>query len=183
MLCVLRVIFRPVLVFPNINQDRVAPIDLLPGFGRRNLRYLFLCLGDQSLKTIHVAASDYGRKGSTDPAGDDFSSIGIAASGNLWTPMKISVARILFLLVVVELFGSRPAPAKDLGWQPPKTWVFVVGVLSWKHSEMFGSFPVKNRRDDALVDFFKKSGVPDSRIVYLRDKEATQARIDTEFSG
>ena len=35
---------------------------------------------------------------------------------------------------------------------------------------MFGSFPVKNRRDAALVDFFKQSGVPDTQIVYLQDK-------------
>ena len=47
---------------------------------------------------------------------------------------------------------------------------------------MFGSFPVKNRRDAALVDFFKQSGVPESQIVYLQDKQATQQRIDSAFS-
>src|SRR4051812_38470393 len=73
---------------------------------------------------------------------------------------------------------STPVPAKDLGWQPEKTWLFVVGVLSWKHSDIYGSFPVKNRRDNLLVDFFKDRGVPGSQIVYLKDKEATQERID-----
>jgi hypothetical protein len=61
--------------------------------------------------------------------------------------------------------------------------VFAVGVLSWKNSDVYGSFPVKNRRDNALVDFFKQSGVPESQIVYLRDKETTQSRIDAAFSA
>jgi hypothetical protein len=93
--------------------------------------------------------------------------------------MKLSILRILFVLFVVSIVSPRPALAKDPDWQPQKTWVFVVGVLSWKHSEMFGSFPVKNRRDDAFVNFFRQSGVPASQIVYLQDKEATQQRIDS----
>src|SRR4051812_3741801 len=89
--------------------------------------------------------------------------------------------RTLLLVLVSLLSLCSPVPAKDLDWQPPKTWVFVVGVLSWKHSEMYGSFPVKNRRDNLLVDFFKDRGVPESQIVYLKDKQATQARIDAAF--
>lgn len=89
------------------------------------------------------------------------------------------VAAILLLLPIK---AAASAPARDLGWQPQKTWVFVVGVLSWKNSDMFGSFPVKNRRDAALVDFFKQTGVPDSQIVYLQDKKATQQRIDHAFA-
>lgn len=96
--------------------------------------------------------------------------------------MKIFFARGLSILVLLPFFTAVPAPAKDLGWEPPKTWVFVVGVLSWKHSDMFGSFPVKNRRDNMLVDFFKQSGVPESQIVYLQDKQATQRRIDNAFT-
>jgi hypothetical protein len=95
--------------------------------------------------------------------------------------MKISMAVCSFFLIVAV--APATASAKDLDWQPEKTWVFVVGVLSWKHSETFGSFPVKNRRDAALVDFFKQSGVPASQIVYLQDKEATQQRIDNAFTA
>jgi Caspase domain/RNA binding activity-knot of a chromodomain len=95
--------------------------------------------------------------------------------------MRISIARLLFIFLSLQTLPPG-ASAKDLGWQPQKTWVFVVGVLSWKHSETFGSFPVKNRRDNTLVDFFKQSGVPDSQIVYLQDKQATQARIDAAFT-
>jgi hypothetical protein len=86
------------------------------------------------------------------------------------------------LLLLIQLVAAPSASAAELGWQPQKTWLFVVGVLSWKNSEMFGSFPVENRRDAALVDFFKKSGVPDSQIVYLQDKKATQQRIDNAFA-
>jgi hypothetical protein len=89
--------------------------------------------------------------------------------------------RLFFLLLALSCISS-PAFAKDLGWQPQKTWVFAVGVLGWKHADVYGSFPVKNRRDKILVDFFKERGVPDSQIVYLQDKQATQTQIDTAFT-
>jgi hypothetical protein len=98
--------------------------------------------------------------------------------------MKISMVSLCsFIFVAFQFLAPTSAPAKNLGWQPEKTWVFVVGVLSWKHSETFGSFPVKNRRDAALVDFFKRSGVPASQIAYLQDKQATQERIDSSFTA
>lgn len=97
--------------------------------------------------------------------------------------MKLRVA-LCWIVLCWFLTGSpTPARAQQLGWQPEKTWVFVVGVLHWKHRDMFGSFPVKNRRDANLVDFFKQSGVPTARIIYLQDKQATQEQIDNAFSG
>jgi len=95
--------------------------------------------------------------------------------------MKRSIATIFVVSLLLQA-APRLALAKEPGWKAEKTWVFVVGVLSWKHSEMFGSFPVTNRRDNTLVDFFKERGVPDSQIVYLQDKQATQQRIDAAFS-
>lgn len=64
------------------------------------------------------------------------------------------------------------------GWQPERTWVFVVGTLEWKHEEMWDSFPKENRRDRELVKFFMREGVPPSQIVYLRDEQATERRIE-----
>jgi hypothetical protein len=96
--------------------------------------------------------------------------------------MKVQLALCSLALTFLQLLVPVPASAKDLGWRPEKTWVFAVGVLSWKHSEMFGSFPVKNRRDTTLVEFFKTTGVPESQIVYLQDTQATQQRIDTAFT-
>jgi hypothetical protein len=95
--------------------------------------------------------------------------------------MRIFIARSLLALFIFQLFPTA-ASAKALGWEPKKTWVFVVGVLSWKHSETFGSFPVNNRRDNALVSFFQQNRVPESQIVYLQDKQATQERIDRAFT-
>jgi hypothetical protein len=96
--------------------------------------------------------------------------------------MKTFFTRALLVLFLFSVSGARPASGRELGWQPQKTWVFAVGVLSWKHSEIYGSFPVKNRRDNALVDHFRERGVPDSQIVYLQDKQASQARIDAAFT-
>jgi Caspase domain/RNA binding activity-knot of a chromodomain len=100
--------------------------------------------------------------------------------GPMLSRIKISTALCAFTLLLPFL-SPQSSLAKEPGWQPEKTWVFVVGVLSWKNRDMFGSFPVKNRRDAALVDRFKQRGVPDSQIVYLQDKQATQQRIDREF--
>ncbi len=84
--------------------------------------------------------------------------------------MKIPLALCSFILLALQFFTPISVPAQNLGWQPEKTWVFVVGALNWKHRDMFGSFPVRNRRDAALVDFFKQRGVPETQIVYLQDK-------------
>src|SRR5438270_1187439 len=94
--------------------------------------------------------------------------------------MKLRV----FAIALCALFISTVDGAqKDLGWDPAHTWIFAVGVLHWKHSEMFGSFPVKERRDAEFVDFFKEHGVPAKQIVYLQDERATQQAIDAAFAG
>src|SRR6478735_9200568 len=96
--------------------------------------------------------------------------------------MKSVIASVLAALLILQISAARLSAAGEPGWQAEKTWVFAVGVLSWKHSETYGSFPVKNRRDNTFVDFFRQKGVPDSQIVYLQDKQATQKRIDSAFS-
>ncbi|MDQ2799439.1 MAG: hypothetical protein M3Y13_07335, partial [Armatimonadota bacterium] len=91
----------------------------------------------------------------------------------------------LALVMVLALPGLVPktSAAADLDWQPRHTWVFAVGTLSWKHKELFDSFPTENRRDAELVDLFRQRGVPDDQIVYLQDKHATQAAIDSAFAA
>src|SRR3954462_2414552 len=96
--------------------------------------------------------------------------------------MKTVIASVLSALVILQISAARLPAAGEPGWRLEKTWVFAVGVLSWKHSETFGSFPVKNRRDNTLVEFFQRNGVPESQIVYLQDKQATQERIDRAFT-
>lgn len=64
-----------------------------------------------------------------------------------------------------------------LGWSPKQTWVIVVGTLEWKYPDFFSPFPQENRRDAALVDFFRTQGVPQAQITHLVDSEATSKRI------
>lgn len=68
-------------------------------------------------------------------------------------------------------------------WNPETTWVFAVGLLEWEDSETFSPFPdaVDGRSDAQLVDFFRESGVPDDRIIYLQDGEATLEAIQESF--
>jgi hypothetical protein len=68
-----------------------------------------------------------------------------------------------------------------LGWDPQQTWVFAVGTLEWEHPDDFPPFPQQNRRDAALVEFFRAQGVPAAQIVYLQDRQATTRRIQQSF--
>lgn len=73
--------------------------------------------------------------------------------------------------------------APRLGWNPARTWVFVVGILEWQVPESFSPFPKQNRRDAALVAFFRDQGVPAEQLVYLQDAEATTRQIRRSFEA
>ena len=90
------------------------------------------------------------------------------------------------LLLALCAARSVPVLAQEGGgrdWEPRRTWVFVVGTLEWKHEEMWNSFPKKNRRDRELVEFFNAQGVPEAQVVYLRDREATERRIESTLTN
>lgn len=94
------------------------------------------------------------------------------------------VRRLACGLLACLLLSAQPAAAEEVPrWNPAKTRVFAVGLLEWQHPEMWPSFPaaMKNRRDEQLVHFFHQAGVPQDRIIYLKDAEATKARIVREF--
>jgi hypothetical protein len=90
---------------------------------------------------------------------------------------------VLAVLVSLLLLVVQSARAEEQGWQPEKTWVFVVGVLEWKHSDKYCSYPQKDRRDAQLVEFFKQRGVPAEQIVYLQDKQATLRGIQAALAA
>jgi hypothetical protein len=75
------------------------------------------------------------------------------------------------------------AQHQALGWNPEHTWIFVVGTLAWKHPKYFAPFPQEQRRDAALVAFFREQGVPAAQIVYLQDSEATTQRIQQSLEA
>jgi hypothetical protein len=94
------------------------------------------------------------------------------------------IGRLLASLAIVAL-GSASATAAEFrrDWSPAKTWVFVVGLLEWQHSDMWPSFPdcMVDRRDEQFVEFFRSAGVPSDQITYLQDSEATKHAIQTAF--
>ena len=81
-------------------------------------------------------------------------------------------------IFLFALLGSAWAVDPEVGWEPAKTWVMAVGVLEWNASDLYCSFPKAGRRDAALVQFFRDQGVPDSQIIFLKDKQATKSRIE-----
>lgn len=95
--------------------------------------------------------------------------------------MKFSFKNYV-LILFVSLVLSQFAAAQTAAWDPQRTWVFCVGLLEWKDSESFASFPKENRRDEILLKVLKNRGVPANQVVYLQDKAATTARIKSEFT-
>ena len=90
----------------------------------------------------------------------------------------------ILVVMMVSVFAVQRLDAKTkLDWNPEKTTVFVVGLLEWEHADIWGPFPEcqKDRRDKQLVEHFRDAGVPEERIVYLCDSEATKSRIQQAF--
>jgi hypothetical protein len=87
------------------------------------------------------------------------------------------------ILAAMFAQSARLEAKSKLDWDPERTSVFVVGVLTWEHGDIWSPFPecMKDRRDKQLVDYFREAGVPEERIVYLRDSQATKARIQQAF--
>lgn len=75
-----------------------------------------------------------------------------------------------------------PQPTR-LGWDPARTWAFVVGVLEWQHADVFASFPTENRRDAQLAALLRESGIPREQIAYLQDRKATTRGIQQAFEA
>jgi hypothetical protein len=87
----------------------------------------------------------------------------------------------LYLILLIALSQAAEAQDRQKSWDPHRTWVFMVGLLEWKDSESFESFPKEGRHDEILLSVLKKRGVPAGQIVYLQDRVATTARIKSEF--
>lgn len=94
--------------------------------------------------------------------------------------MKIRIIFILVLTFSALQFANAQSIAKP-AWEPQKTWVFMVGLVEWKDKEEFEPFPQEGRQDTVLLDLLKQRGVPQNQIVYLKDSQATTARIKAEF--
>ena len=175
-----RMAFAPIAFFPNIDQNRFPAFDLFSSVIRRDLRDVLLCLRDQFLKAIwlcHARASDWPCQHARHRR-----SPRLSASQYRLTSMKFRVT--LCSLSSVVSAGSPPsAQAEELGWQPEKTWVFVVGVC-------IGSIAtcsvLSRSRIAGTPPWSISSSKAESRttqVVYLQDKQATQKQIDSAFAA
>lgn len=97
--------------------------------------------------------------------------------------MSRACNRLFVVVIALFSFGTPLRAQTKLDWNPEETHVFVAGLLEWKRSDLYGSFPaaMKDRRDEQLVEHFRKAGVPDEQITYLQDAEATKARVKQEL--
>lgn len=62
-------------------------------------------------------------------------------------------------------------------WDPKETYVLVASIIEWPAKAGLSPFNTERRRDQDLVDQFRKSGVPATNIVFLKDSQATHAAI------
>lgn len=70
-----------------------------------------------------------------------------------------------------------PTPVSLATFDPARTFVLSVSVLSFAHEDMFPSFPTEGRRDDVLDAAFLARGVSPTNLMRLRDTEATREGI------
>lgn len=96
--------------------------------------------------------------------------------------MKLRSTPLLIALIFSAVSLAAAQTDARRVWDPQKTWVFMVGLVEWKDKEEFESFPQEGRQDEVLVKLLKQRGVPPTQTVFLKDSQATTAKIKTEFN-
>lgn len=95
-----------------------------------------------------------------------------------------NIKRLIIILFISAIGASAQVVGREpeRNWQPSRTWVVAVGILEWQHSDSWDSFPQAGRKDAELIEFFKQAGVPQSQILFLKDREATKERIQRSMA-
>lgn len=96
--------------------------------------------------------------------------------------MKNKHLKAAVVLTVLFLFifdGSARAADR---WDPQRTWVFFVGLVKWKDSDEFESFPAEIRKDAVLLNSIRRHGVPADHISFQQDSKATTAAVQSRFT-
>lgn len=90
----------------------------------------------------------------------------------------------VIVVLAMVMWGMTVSDAHaDIGWKPSRAWIFAVGILQWKHPDIYDSFPeaMPDRADRRLIDALKATGIPEDHIVFLVDEKATLAAIRREY--
>jgi hypothetical protein len=88
--------------------------------------------------------------------------------------MRLMTRTAVLVLLLLSTVACRAA---ETDWDPAKSWVFIVGLLEWKHPKFLPPFPKAGRRDSILATRFKDLGVPAENIVLMQDKAATTGAV------
>jgi hypothetical protein len=98
--------------------------------------------------------------------------------------MANTAHRIALLL----LLATSPVPClarEQTGppvWNAERTRLVVISLAGFQGEKKgHTSFSTSDRLDDPLVALFRGRGVPDKNILYLKDNEATTARVKDQF--
>lgn len=86
------------------------------------------------------------------------------------------ISLILSFCFVARAFGGEAV------WHPEKTWVFAVGVLEFD-TKTLATWPDKGRVDAIMIDAYKKRGIPDDHITFIKNKDATKAYLVKSFNA
>lgn len=92
--------------------------------------------------------------------------------------MRPSHVRLALLLGLLAASARAEEAASE--WDPTRTVAFVVGVLSFQDQKL-ATWPEEGRRDAELVELLRRRGAKE--VVFLKDREATGARIARDFSA
>jgi hypothetical protein len=81
-------------------------------------------------------------------------------------------------------FATCPVASLKPDWDASATFVFAVGILQWQNSERWSPMhaAADNRVDAQFVQFFRDCGVPERRIIYLQDEDATCSAVLSSLS-
>ena len=85
------------------------------------------------------------------------------------------LVRLTALSLLLLLLPSA-AWAQQVRWQPERTRVVIVGVLSWQDPSIT-TFPAQERKDQELYETLLRRGVPAGNISLLLDSQATRENI------
>lgn len=95
---------------------------------------------------------------------------------------RLAAPALAASVLALVLGGATLARAQEASaeWDPARTVVFAVGVLTFKDKQL-ETFPQEGRRDAELVALLRERGVRDA--VFISDREATRSRIERDFAA